>query len=194
MTHTFEKIGIGIIFVILIGLNSFFILGQETIPREEVSQETATIEPNEITRQQAKTIALRTVKGFVTELEEKIISGVPAFSVEIQEGTIETEIFISKKDGDILKISQESIEDEQEEEIKPEELQQLQTASGILTETEAKALALQVIPGTVTGFEAEREDGRLVYEVEIAAQGDRVEVEIDAETREILEIEWGDDD
>lgn len=193
MTHTFEKIGIGIIFVILIGLNSFFILGQETIPREEVSQEITTIEPKEITRQQAKTIALRTVKGVVTEVEEKIISGVPAFSVEIEDGTIETEIFISKKDGEILKISQESIEDEQEE-IKPKELQQLQTASGILTETEAKALALQVVPGIVTGFEAEREDGRLVYEIEIAAQGDRAEVEIDAETREILEIEWGDDD
>ncbi|GEM_PF-4919614 len=83
-------------------------------------------------------------------------------------------------------------EEEQDEDIS---LEQLQTINGRLTEEQAKAIALETIgSGSVIDFEAERENGRLLYGITIRAQGDTVEVEVDAQTGEVLEIEWGDDD
>ena len=63
------------------------------------------------------------------------------------------------------------------------------------TEEQAKAIALETIgSGSVIDFEAEREDGRLIYGITIRAQGDTVEVEVDGLTGDVLEIEWGDDE
>ncbi|MEM7730891.1 MAG: PepSY domain-containing protein [Pseudomonadota bacterium] len=69
-------------------------------------------------------------------------------------------------------------------------------ATPTLTETAAIEIALAQVPGEVQETELEREDGKMVYEVEIiaAADGKEMEVEIDAETGEVLEIEIEDDD
>ena len=141
MTSTLEKIVLSVIFVVLIGFNSFFILGHQD---------------DEIT-----TTSTSTSVG-------KMNSYVP----------------VREADDDD--------ENEQDEDIS---LEQLQTINGRLTEEQAKAIALETIgSGSVIDFEAEREDGRLIYGITIRAQGDTVEVEIDAVTGEVLEIEWGDDD
>ncbi len=87
--------------------------------------------------------------------------------------------------------------DDDEREDRDEELtaRNLAAISGRLTEAQAEAIALETIgSGTVIDFEAERENGRLLYGITIRAQGDTVEVEVDGQTGEVLEIEWGDDD
>lgn len=54
-------------------------------------------------------------------------------------------------------------------------------------------LALAAVPGEVLEVELEREDGRLVYEIEILARSGRVrKVTLDARTGAILEVD--DDD
>ncbi|WP_424966548.1 PepSY domain-containing protein [Dinoroseobacter sp. S375] len=59
-----------------------------------------------------------------------------------------------------------------------------------LTEEQAVAIALAEVPGTFEEAELERDDGQLIYEIEIlGADGIEMEVEISAETGEILEIE-----
>ena len=52
------------------------------------------------------------------------------------------------------------------------------------------------MPGQVRETELENEDGKMVYEIEIiaAADGKEMEVEIDAETGAVLEVEAEDDD
>lgn len=141
MTNTLEKIALGVLFVFLIGFNSFFILGQE----------------NKATSVSDTSPAL---------------------------GTMNTYVAAQELDDD---------EDEaQDEDISAEELQ---TINGRLSEAQAKAIALETIgTGTVIDFEAERENGRLLYGVTIKTQGDIVEVEVDGQTGEVLEIEWGEDD
>lgn len=59
-----------------------------------------------------------------------------------------------------------------------------------LSEAQAIEIALAAVPGTVEETELERDDGQLIYEIEIlSADGTEMEVEISAETGEILEIE-----
>lgn len=64
-----------------------------------------------------------------------------------------------------------------------------------ISETQAIELALVEVPGEVQETELENEDGKHVYEIEIlSADGKEMEVEIDAQTGEILEVEAEDDD
>jgi uncharacterized membrane protein YkoI len=66
-------------------------------------------------------------------------------------------------------------------------------APGLSTE-QAIQIALAEVPGDVQETELEREDGMQVYEIEIlTADGVEMEVEIDAQTGAVLEIEVEDD-
>ena len=59
-----------------------------------------------------------------------------------------------------------------------------------LTEEQVIAIALAEVPGEVTEVEREREEGQTVFEIEItAADGTETEVEIAANTGEILKVE-----
>ena len=63
-----------------------------------------------------------------------------------------------------------------------------------LSEAEVIAIALAEVPGEVQEVEFETEDGMEIYEIEImTADGTEVEVEIDATTGDVLEIETEDD-
>ena len=64
-----------------------------------------------------------------------------------------------------------------------------------LSEEQAIEIALAEVGGELQEAELEREDGMSVFEIEIlTADGTEVEVEINAETGEILEIDEEDDD
>lgn len=64
-----------------------------------------------------------------------------------------------------------------------------------LSEAQAIEIALAEVPGEVQEAELDREDGVQIYEIEIlTADGVEMEVEIDAETGAILEIEAEDDE
>ena len=108
------------------------------------------------------------------------------------QSTVTTTVSTVGKMNSYVPVREADDEDEQDEDIS---LEQLQTINGRLSEEQAKAIALETIgSGSVIDFEAERENGRLLYGITIRAQGDTVEVEVDAQTGEVLEIEWGDDE
>lgn len=66
-------------------------------------------------------------------------------------------------------------------------------ATGI-SEDEAIALALTEVAGEVEEVELEKEDGMRVYEIEIVdANGQEFEIEIAADTGNVIEIEAEDD-
>lgn len=63
-----------------------------------------------------------------------------------------------------------------------------------LTADQAIAIALTEVPGELTEVEREYENGRQVFEIEIIdADGAEIEVEIDAETGDILTVEVDDE-
>lgn len=59
----------------------------------------------------------------------------------------------------------------------------------VIDAKEAIDIALNEFSGTVTDLELEKEDGRLIYEIEIKAGREEAEIEIDAYTGEILVID-----
>lgn len=64
-----------------------------------------------------------------------------------------------------------------------------------VSEEQAIAIALAQVPGQVTEVELEREDGQTIYEVEITAEdGTQMEIEISAQTGDILMVEADTDD
>ena len=63
-----------------------------------------------------------------------------------------------------------------------------------ISEEEAKAIAEEHTNGTAISVELEKEDSSMVYEVIVENATGRYEVEIDADTGEILEVEEDDDD
>ena len=63
----------------------------------------------------------------------------------------------------------------------------------VIDVNEAINIALAKFPGTVDEVELEEEDGRLIYEIEIEANGEEAEFEIDAYTGEIIVIEIEED-
>ncbi|MEM8915450.1 MAG: PepSY domain-containing protein [Pseudomonadota bacterium] len=62
-----------------------------------------------------------------------------------------------------------------------------------ITMNEALAIAQEAQAGTVEEIERDREDGAVVYEVDIATADGDVEVIIDAATGEVLSVEQEDD-
>ena len=76
-----------------------------------------------------------------------------------------------------------------------EDLTEADRASIKFTLADARKIALARVPGKVTDAELEKEHGRLQYAFEIiTAEGKEFDVEIDAITGEILNVEDEDDD
>lgn len=68
--------------------------------------------------------------------------------------------------------------------VSPEE-----TAQNLISEVQAKEIALKKVKGTVSKVEIETENGVQKYEVYIKTSTDMYEVEIDATTGKVLKVE-----
>ncbi|UCC93208.1 MAG: PepSY domain-containing protein [Thermoplasmata archaeon] len=66
-------------------------------------------------------------------------------------------------------------------------------SSADISEEEAKQIAEEETGGIAGDVTTEKEDGRLVYEVQVETDSGPAEVEIDANTGEVLEVEKGKD-
>ena len=64
-----------------------------------------------------------------------------------------------------------------------------QTGKSLIAESKAKEIALQKVKGEVVSCHLEEDDGRQVYEVKINQSGTFYEIEIDAKTGQVLEVE-----
>ncbi|QGH35832.1 hypothetical protein GI584_18015 [Gracilibacillus salitolerans] len=75
--------------------------------------------------------------------------------------------------------------DEQNEETK----QQSDNANNtLISAEEARSIATDQYPGTITDFEQDEDDGRYLYEIEIRTNTHEVDLEIDAYTGSIISI------
>jgi len=195
MIKTSDKVLLGILVVLLIASASTFITAT-SISNKAVSSEGNTMnndviqlsaQESGISMEEAKAIALQAVPGEITEVEVENQFGVMLYEIEITNGAMETDVLIDKN-GRIVDIQAE----EDEEELTSEELEKI---NGIITEAQAKKIALDYNGGgVVTDFEAEIEGGRIVMEVAIGRGSTRVEIEIDGRTGQIIEVEYGEDD
>jgi uncharacterized membrane protein YkoI len=70
-----------------------------------------------------------------------------------------------------------------------EAAKELQAEKHRISENEAKKIALKQVEGEIIGVELEKDDGITRYEVKIKRSNNIYEVEIDANTGKIVEVE-----
>ena len=63
--------------------------------------------------------------------------------------------------------------------------------TNIISNTDAMAIAEKAVNGNVVEIEKDEDDGIIKYEVELKTDHGEAEVEIDASTGKVLEVEWG---
>ena len=117
--------------------------------------------------------------------------GRQVYDVEFYSGSKEYDYEISASDGSVLSFDQEMDEWAAAQNAAGMQNATSQTAS--ITETDARALALEQVPGAtdenIVKFAQDYDDGRTVYEIEIIYNRAEYDIEIDASTGTILKME-----
>lgn len=147
-----------------------------------------------LTMEQAVAAALKRLPdGKAVEAELELEGDEVVFEVEIVTGGKHMEVKLDAISGKIKEVEEEGKEDEKDEKDGEHEDEQAETdiaAKGKITLSQAIATALKQVPGG-KAFEAEteREDGKLIFEIELLAGDKAMVVEIDAMTGKVLEVE-----
>ncbi len=173
MTKTADKIILGVLALMLIGMGGVFITALST------DQATSQTSSNEITQEKAIQMALEAVPGVFQKVEIEDENGKDIYEVEIKEGTITKEVKISFS-GKILSVE---AEDDEETEI---------AITGTALKRASAAALAYIGEGRVTDSEIGDEEG--YYEIEITLQnGNQVDVHLD-ESFKVLSTEYEDEE
>lgn len=131
--------------------------------------------------------------GQITELEMDKEFNKVVYEVEVQDNGVEYDVKLDGDTGEVLKEKQkEDLDDQSELKVK----EKVTENDDIISDEEAKEIALQEFDGTVTDFELDEDDDRLIYEIEVRNNNQEADFEIDAVTGDIYEqeIDTEDDD
>ncbi|WP_203362913.1 PepSY domain-containing protein [Bacillus sp. REN10] len=131
-----------------------------------------------ITRDQAKKIALKSVKGKVTDVDLENKNNQWAYEVEIRTAKGDKEVSVDAQTGKV--VSKKNNEQPAKNKMK-------------ITRDEAKKIALEHVDGKVTDIDLDRKNNQWVYEVEVITVTGEVEVYINAQTGEVSSIRPEDD-
>ena len=175
MAKTIDKIILGLFVIVMLNLGTFLVAG---VVSDKNPLDSIFLKPK-ISEQQAVSIASSMFAGPISDVELEKLNGVLVYAVEIEEGSSEIDVKIDANSGQVLKI-------EREDELGVSELEVINAR---LTEQQAMQVALIAVPGTVTELEAEKVNGRYVYEVEINSNGEEFDVSVDVVTGEVVSIE-----
>ncbi|MFD1428607.1 putative membrane protein YkoI [Kroppenstedtia sanguinis] len=137
-----------------------------------------------LSEQEVMKIAKDEFDGKVTEVELKYKGETPVYEVELIKAGTEAEIKVDSNSGKILKKETETKETDnaalpEEDVFKP----------GI-TMKQAEKIALHEAgeKGQIKEIKLEKEDGQLIYEVEIQSGTQETEIEMDAQSGKVLEV------
>ena len=185
---------------ILIGLLVTLALGGAVIAKNKTNSIAENLSPQtRITKGQARKIALEKVNGEIVEEEFEKENGKMVYGFEIKEASGKVmEVKIDAETGKIISVGQDDEdsdkngddddEDEDGEENKTNQAELARQAK--ITMEQARAIASGKVQGQFLEEELENENGRLLYSFDIRnAEGKVTEVEIDAKTGEIVNVE-----
>lgn len=136
-----------------------------------------------ITEEAAKKIALDSVvNGIFVEIDLEDEDGIIVYEVEVKSGDLTHEIEIDSNTGIVLK------DDIDEDDHDDDEVINIDVK---LTENEAIEIAKRSLDGKgeVTKIELEKEDGVIVYDIELNINNREFDIEVDANTGEIISQE-----
>jgi uncharacterized membrane protein YkoI len=177
MVNTTDKVMLGILAILLVGMSGVFITAMtgtgnvvdDSSARKVYSKQVLLAE---LTPEDAKVIALKTVPGVLGEVEVEHENGLYLYDVEVIQDDVTKEVLINA-DGEIISIKDEEVD---------------VPIAGTPLEIASAAALEHLGEGRVTETEIGDEDG--FYEVEITLDnGDEVDVHLDADFN-VLSIEY----
>lgn len=170
---------------------------KETLKQVQVAEPSG--EKAGITLAEASDIVLAKVEnGVIHEAEKDRENGRLVYEIEVKNDEYEFEFKVDAENGEIIK--EEKDERRGGKAAIGENGNSGNTANAkdeaVISIGEAKGIAKKEVPGELEDIELERENGKLVYEVEIKnhqnGDDDDVTVYVDAITGKVLYVEWDD--
>ncbi|KMK75213.1 PepSY domain-containing protein [Alkalihalobacillus pseudalcaliphilus] len=157
---------------------------ENTETEELKEEETEQTEQNILSIEEAQAVALDVQKGLVDHIELTMKKGKAYYEVEIKHEYMEYEMYIDAYNGEVIRVEEERDDDFSTSKVTPLFTNDVLTLEEVLQLLEGK------VEGDLVELSLERDDHMLVYELEFKTdQGVETEVELNAETGDIFEID-----
>ena len=123
------------------------------------------------------------------ELENE--SNKAVYEVDIEKDDIDYDLYIDAYSGEIYSVDRDDHNDD--DDFDDDNLSNSnQNSKNIISQADATAIAEKAVNGKVFEIEKDEDDGLIKYEVELKTDRGEAEVEIDASTGKVLDVEWDD--
>ena len=153
---------------------------------DDVSKTNKTkVEKTFLSTDEVEKIALKEVAGIVEEIELEKQAGKSVYEVDIEKDNIDYTLHIDAYSGEIYTIDSDNDDDNNHS-------HNGQNNQNIISQADAIAIAEKAVNGKVVEIEKDEDDGLIKYEVELKTDRGEAEVEIDASTGKVLEVELDD--
>jgi uncharacterized membrane protein YkoI len=140
---------------------------------------------------EVKKIALQEVNGAVEDIELENESNKAVYEVDIEKDDIDYDLYIDAYSGEIYSVDRDDHHDD--DDFDDDNLSNSnQNSKNIISQADATAIAEKAVNGKVFEIEKDEDDGLIKYEVELKTDRGEAEVEIDASTGKVLDVEWDD--
>jgi uncharacterized membrane protein YkoI len=134
---------------------------------------------------EVKKIAVQEVAGVVEEIELENESGRLVYEVDIENDDVDYDLHIDAYSGEIYAIDRND-----DDYVTPSNSGQ--NHKNIISQADAIAITEKAVNGKVVEIEKDEDDGLIKYEVELKTDRGEAEVEIDASSGKVLDVEWDD--
>ncbi|AXI08021.1 hypothetical protein CV093_03155 [Oceanobacillus sp. 143] len=178
-----KKVGIVVASLVGIGLLGFGVYQTDAAPADP-----------QLSSAEVRELVLAQHSGEITEFELEKDFNKAVYEVEVISDGIEYDLRLDGDSGEVLRTKEKELAEQVEftdddsdglDEVKNEN----QANGEKINLQKAEEIALNEFPGTVNQLELDEDDDRLIYEVEISNGKEEAEIEIDAFTGNILELD-----
>lgn len=156
---------------------------------ETTNNQKVTTNKEMISVEKVKEIALSKVTGHVENIELESYKGNQYYEVEVENGKKDYDLYIDAYTGEV-QLMKEDRNDDDDSDNRTGVVQ----SSNLISDEKAKQLAEKAVNGTVTELELDEDDGQFVYELELITNKGEADVEIDAITGKVIEINFDHED
>ncbi|MED3551370.1 PepSY domain-containing protein [Cytobacillus praedii] len=162
-----------------------------TVAVSAAKKEPVVNEGKMITAQEAEKIALTKAEGRVESVELENRFGQRYFDVDIENGNMDYDIHIDAYSGDVLKVKEQmDMDDDWDDDNFDEKINT--SNKNLLSSEKAIEIAEKTVNGKVTEMDKDEDDGRMIYEFELKTNKGKVDLELDAITGDVLNVEYDD--
>ena len=156
---------------------------------ETTNDQKVTTSKEMISVEKVKEIALSKVTGHVENIELESYKGNQYYEVEVENGKKDYDLYIDAYTGEVQLMKEDSNNDDDSDDRTG-----VVQSSNLISDEKAKQLAGKAVNGTVTELELDEDDGQFVYELELITNKGEADVEIDAMTGKVIEINFDHED